>query len=304
MNSGFEQYIPLALGGLGGVLVGMLIILVCGLSGVSRMADGTKLYSGSLFLEGLAGLRVNAGRIFALFLAISFLFALSTGITALTGIPLGIMDLFTSCGAVFLGHRFLLEKPFQETGHSLPERGFFSVVLRWIVGGIIALLMFAFLLLPYAIINALLVNSGAPTTLFDIGLGFLLGLGLTVISLVMTRFTFAFPAAALGRKTWFGTAVQESQGMSFGLAGALWSNALVMIVLTVVIMATLEILRSALNLPVGTSEWALQADDPAFMWEFLLVELPVILITTAYSLVAISIVSAAYRRAVIDPMRG
>ena len=304
MNSGFEQYIPLALGGVGSLLVGVLILLVCGLSGVSRMEDGTRLYSGSLLMEGLTGLRVNAGRILALFLAISFLYTLSTAVTQLTGIPLGIMDLLTGSGVIFLGHRFLLEKPFRETGFNLPDRGFFAVLVRGVLGGVILVALLCLLFLPYAFFNALILNAGAPTTLFDIGFGFLLGLGLAVISLVMTRLSFAFPAAALGRKSWFGTAARETHRLGFALAGALWSNFLIMAVLTVAVMVGLEMVRSTLNLPVSTSDWTLQADDPAFLWEFVLVELPIILITTAYTLVAISIVSAAYRRVAIDPLRG
>ena len=304
MNSSFEQYIPLALGSLGGLVVGLVIILACGLSGVSRTPDGAKLYSGSLLMEGLSGLVFNAKRIFPLFLVIVFLYILSTLASAVLGIPLGFADLLTSTGAVFLGHRFLLEKPLRETGQDMGERGFFGVLVRSLLMALILIIMAIILAFPYFFIIALLQNAGAPTALPDLVLGFAIGVAAIVLSVFMARFSFMFPAAALGRKTWLATAARESHGIGWALAGALWSNFLIMLVLTVLIMSGLGFLHVALGLPINESALVLTADDPAFIWEFIFVELPMILILTAYSLASISIVSAAYRRVVIDPLRG
>ncbi len=304
MNSNIEQIIPLAMGGMAGLLVGIIFILVCGLSGVSRTSDGAKIYSGSLLMEGLSGLAFNAKRIIPLFLVIAFLYILSTLASAALGIPLGFMDLLTGTGAVFLGHRFLLEKPLRETGQELGERGFLGVLVRSLLMALILVIAVIILALPYFFIMALLQNAGASTGLPDLVLGFALGLAATGLSVLMARFSFMFPAAALGRKTWLATAGRESHGIGWALAGALWSNFLIMLVFTVLIMSGLGFLHVALGLPVNESSLVLTADDPAFIWEFIFVEMPMLLILTAYSLASISIVSAAYRRVVIDPLRG
>lgn len=303
MDYSYQQYLPLILGGLLGGVVGLVVVLARGLSGAGRTPDGTRLYSGSLLLEGLAGLRANARRIGALFLAVCFLYTLTTAINVWLGVPMGIADLLTGTAIVYLGHRFLLEKPLQETGHSLPDKGFVGVLVRSFLFGLILLAMLAILAIPLLVLTALTRNAGTATGLFDIIFGAGAGLGLVGISLVMSRLTFAFPAAALGRRTWFATAARESQGMTWGLAGALWTNALVGLVVTFVLVAALTVLQALLGLPSSEAARVVSADDPAFVWNLVFVEVPVILATSAYTLIAVSIVSAAYRRTVIDPYR-
>lgn len=303
METSFDQYVPLILGGTAGLLVGVAVIVTCGLAGVSRLEGGTKLYSGTLLAEGLHSLKVNAARTVPLFLAIAFLYTLSSLLTAAFRAPLGIVDMLTGAGAIYLGHRFLLEKPLQETGQVMEKRGYAGVLVRSILISLVLLLLLLVLAIPYLFVDALLQNTGAAMGLPDVALGFLLGLGLALISIVMSRLTFTFPAASLGRRTWLATAAQESHGAGWALAGALWSNFLIMLVVTVIIVSGLGVLHAALGLPVSPSMEVVPLDDPAFVPGFLFIELPMILMMTIYMLAAISIVSAAYRRLVMDPLR-
>ena len=247
----------------------------------------------------------RAGSLVLLWISVSVGYTVVSLLYSLIGRSTSLFDTMMTAVLIFLGHRALLDRPARDAGIEMPETGYWRILLRSVVFGLLGLAAAALVFLCAALLVALAgyagVTGNGPLYL----VGALAGIAAIRLSILFARLSFLYPASVLGQRDWFGGALQRSAGAGPGLATSLWILALAATALVIPVMLWSSALIDVIvgNLPVRPGELPGDFGTARYWATLVFEELPLNLLIVAYCLCSIACVSAAYRLAVLAPDR-
>ncbi|WP_297733208.1 hypothetical protein [uncultured Maricaulis sp.] len=244
----------------------------------------------------------RAGSLILLWIGVSAGYTVVSLLYSLIGRSTSVFDAMMTAVLIFLGHRALLESPARAVGIEMPEAGYWRILLRSIVFGLLGLATAGMVFLVAALLVALASYAGITGEAPLHVVGALAGVTAIRLSVLFARLSFLYPASVLGQRDWFGGALQRSVGMGPGLAASLWIFALAATALVIPVMLWSSALVDliAANLPASPGELPGDFGTARYWATLVFEELPLNLLIVAYCLGSIACVSAAYRLAVLD----
>lgn len=277
----------------------LIILVVSGSTGLLRTQGELRTFRliGSTF----ARIAKHGWRLLGLSLLGGALYSISAITAFFAGRLASLLDLFIWAGLVFIGHRILLADTARQKGMDIGERGIGAVFLRGIVLGLI---VFAILLLALTLgagTSYILASVAPGSSYTEWLLGAATGIAAMVGSVYLARLSFVYPSTALGERRWFVTALQRSRSEGTALAAALWLIGALSLLFVLVLLAVASLTAAGtgmLNLVAANdpSASAMSSGITLFLGtQFVLMSL-----LSAYSLVSIACVSAAYDQVVLS----